>query len=500
MSSASDRLAALTNASFEDGGHRAAFVPALHDVSTVGNEVAVKAAEADADAAAADAARILAQSYRDATLVARDAAMAAIQGATVAQPVVPLIGVTSKHAGLTFARGSAAVLVEPPSGAVTAITEVASGVPRYDATYGLLLEPASQNVVTNPRNEGGTPGSPGSYPTGFGALGSQGGMTRTLAYNSLLGMTMLSVQLAGTASNSTPTVVEATVRNASPAATGLQNRVASAYLRIRAGAITNVATIRLRALALNSGGAAVGSQISGANQVSLLDGSLRRVVLPYQLANDGTIARVVIGVEITTTNGQTSDITLDIWGTQDEPDMLNPTSIMLPVVGTPGVSSSARDTLSGALSGLGLDTSGLTITGRCLMPNSAPTGADQQILQIDGGSDASAFGLRNPAGATSLLGSRANSGGQNTASLGTLVPGTEFKWGITINRLTGEARFCINGGSVLSVTGGPVSGLTTLRFGGRVSAHTLNGYLSNANGRPYFVNDNTGFAALVAAA
>ena len=56
MTAASDRLAALNDASFEAGAHRTNFIPALHDVATVGTEVAAdKAATLVAQAAAENA-------------------------------------------------------------------------------------------------------------------------------------------------------------------------------------------------------------------------------------------------------------------------------------------------------------------------------------------------------------------------------------------------------------------------------------------------------------
>lgn len=175
MSSATDRLAALTNASFENGGHRDAFVPALHDVATVGNDVAAQAVQVAADAAASAADR--AQTGEDRVAASSSASAA---GASVPATADRTLGRRLNDAAIwSMIRSTKTWDV----GADGRLTEVAVDNPcwAFDpstlAPLGMQFQPARQNLFTNPRLEGAVVGTPGTLPADMSIAASGAGVS-----------------------------------------------------------------------------------------------------------------------------------------------------------------------------------------------------------------------------------------------------------------------------------------------------------------------------------
>lgn len=100
-----------------------------------------------------------------------------------------------------------------------------------------------------------------------------------------------------------------------------------------------------------------------------------------------------------------------------------------------------------------------------MIPQAAPSGIPQLLVQVDDGGANNRFMLRNATGTSAVAVNRVAGGavaGDN--GVGTFVAGTIFAAGLTIDgagRIAGYA----GSGPVATRTGGPSSGLTTIRVG-----------------------------------
>ncbi len=130
------------------------------------------------------------------------------------------------------------------------------------------------------------------------------------------------------------------------------------------------------------------------------------------------------------------------------------------------VGPSINTILTVAEAGLGADGKG-TILFRGSLTTLA-TGTAQSLIQIDSGSGANRYLLSAAGGTTQSQLTRTTASAGSTANVGALVAATLFSIGIAIDG-AGGAIASLNGAAALSVTGGPTSGLTTLRIGAGVS-------------------------------
>jgi hypothetical protein len=169
-------------------------------------------------------------------------------------------------------------------------------------------------------------------------------------------------------------------------------------------------------------------------------------------------------------NGAAIDFTLRIAAPQLELAASTSTPI-LPPVGTPGASTRGADIVTATLASLGIGANGAcTILGVAMLPQNAPAGTDQVLVQIGDGSDANRFRLRNAAGGATILAGRVTGGvAVDAASLGSMTAGTPFRVGVSIDG-TGRIASCLDGGAVQVATGGPTSGLTTLWVGNNAAS------------------------------
>ena len=141
-----------------------------------------------------------------------------------------------------------------------------------------------------------------------------------------------------------------------------------------------------------------------------------------------------------------------------------------------------------------------TVLGTFMLPQfAAASGATQSIIQLDDGGASNRFMLRNPIPLSAVTVNRVAAGAvAGDASVGTPTAGVAFAAGLTIDG-SGRLAASVNGGSVGVRTGGPTSGLTTLRVGIDSSgASALFGDIGYLDILPYPVSDAQ-LQALVAA-
>jgi hypothetical protein len=145
---------------------------------------------------------------------------------------------------------------------------------------------------------------------------------------------------------------------------------------------------------------------------------------------------------------------------------------ILPPVGAPGASTRGADLITAPLSSRGIPASGAcTVLMTAMIPQNAPAGMSQMLMQIDSGGDGNRFGIRNAAGGANVVGFRSTASVLADSTAAVMTAGTPFRCGLSIDG-AGRAAFSFNGGAAVAVTGGPTSGLTTLRLGNAAAGVT----------------------------
>lgn len=381
-----------------------------------------------------------------------------------------IVGFGSLDGRMTVTRGQTAGVQSSALAADNTTREYfAANTVRFNGSRrGLRVEPQRTNAILNPRAEGLVAGSPGTLPTAWSQQAIQGGISRTLAAASVNGMTGVSWRLSGTASNTTPTNLEfAAARNSAPAASPSQRRVGSVFIRLAPGSsLTGVSNVSINILGMTAAGAAVAGNQSQLQIRSQIDTTLRRFVLPVAFTSDVTIARSILRVLVTVTNGSSADCTLEVYFPQDEPDAVNETSPILPPVGAPAAATRGADIVQGALSGFGIPATGRgRYFLRGLLPKVAPSSGVQMIAQIDDGSDSNRYLIRNEAGGPFLSLYRVTAGVASIAAVLGIVTANqpfELEWNLDGN---GNVSASLVGGIAVSLFGGPTSGLSRIMLG-----------------------------------
>lgn len=362
-------------------------------------------------------------------------------------PRIPLIRPGLISPRLSFARAQTGGVASTTLGSDDATwSEVAADVPRfYGSARRLRIEGAETNKNANPRGEGG---SGTSLPTGWSGITSALPIT-SVTQATINGVRGVTIRFAGTPST------------------------ASAAQLIRCGSIDSLAA---------------GSVVTNSVSIALLDGSLGNLsgfLLRCEAEAGGTslapsaaLERVVNTRAITSTSSSTVirwvyvdtvtpvDFTLFVGWPQREHNALFASTPIIPPSGTPGASTRGADLVSASLAGA---RRGLVLWSG-LWGQNAPAGVDQMALQIDDGTDANRFRVRNAAGgATVVAGRVAGSASADLTSLGSMTAGAMTSLGLAFDLDTGAYKAMLRGGAVQSGTGGPTSG-TALRIGNNVAA------------------------------
>jgi hypothetical protein len=155
-----------------------------------------------------------------------------------------------------------------------------------------------------------------------------------------------------------------------------------------------------------------------------------------------------------------------------------------------GAATRGADTVTASLSSLGIAANGAcTVLSSCILPQLAATsGADHRILHIDDGTGNNGYQIRNFSG-SNLNGQRVTGGVTTGGLIGNLTANVLFRVGMTIDG-AGRVAFSLNGATPLIVTGGPTTGLTSLRVGINFnSTFFLWGEIERFRVLPYSVSD-----------
>lgn len=228
-------------------------------------------------------------------------------------------------------------------------------VPRYGydpvtlTPLGLLVEAASSNGVRNPRAEGANVGA-NTMPT-YWSANATNGIARTVIGNGTEdGVPYIDIRFNGTPTSTLPNAsliafFESTTQIA--AAQG-QQWTNSVFMRVAAGDLTNVSALRLIVREDLVTGPGTGTSHTLTVTVPTT-GTLRsaRLTQPFAVTNANT-AFLVPQLVASYTAGLPIDFTLRIGAPQLEQQAVA-TSVMLPPVGSPGVSTREADIIPAVL-------------------------------------------------------------------------------------------------------------------------------------------------------
>ncbi|UPY35503.1 hypothetical protein [Sediminicoccus sp. KRV36] len=157
-----------------------------------------------------------------------------------------------------------------------------------------------------------------------------------------------------------------------------------------------------------------------------------------------------------------------------------------PIVTTGMAGTRLTDNLTFSLAALGIPASGAcTIWGEFMLPQPAPAGLGQWLLQTDDASDTFRWSMRNSAGSSLVV---ANANGVDAATF-SMTPGASFYAAIASDG-AGRIANTVSGGAVVSVSGAPTSGMTTLRIANTAAGgNSPYGYCRALRYLPYALPD-----------
>jgi hypothetical protein len=360
---------------------------------------------------------------------------------------------------LTRAQAGGAVSTARSADGV-AYAQFAADTPRFNGvSQRLVIEGQRTNSIRNPRGEGGS--TPSTLPTNWAVETAAGLTTEFLSSQVINGVDTVTLRISGTASGTSYSLLFESPTQIVAAA--LQAWAASLHARLDAAPVPPTSH-QLRIVPRTAAGAGIAGGIT--SQTLALTGTLARYThATSSIGSSVSTARVTADYRAALTSGVAYDWTVTLGWPQIEL-AASPASTVLSPVGTPGASTRGADLVTATLASLGIGANGAgTYLWSGQIPQAAPTGVNQMLLQIDDSSDANRYRIHNVAGGLTLVGGRTLATvGSDTASLGSMVAGTPFRAGMSIDG-AGRAAFSFNGGTALAVTGGPTSGLTTLRLG-----------------------------------
>lgn len=217
------------------------------------------------------------------------------------------------------------------------LTEAAAATVRWDYSTGtrtLLNEAAGTNHVANPRAAGGVAGTPGTTPTSWTISGATSGLTRSIVgLGTENGIPYIDVRWAGTASATVNANIQLVSASAVAAAVG-QTWTGSSYVKLAGGTLTGVVFARIAVF--DRGGSSEPSTVLVYTPTTA-DLAAQRKTVSRTLTVANT-AYVQILHQFQFLNGGVIDVTFRIGGPQLERASAA-TSLILPEVGTPAVTS-----------------------------------------------------------------------------------------------------------------------------------------------------------------
>lgn len=207
---------------------------------------------------------------------------------------------------------------------------------------GLLLEPGRTNHIRNSRAGGAVAGTPGTMPTNWAQFGTGGLNWNVVGAGTEAGFSYVDIRLSGTSTTGASPIIRAD-QLYSAAAVG-QLWTHSLFVRVVAGSLTGITSVRAYLTEWSAGPAFLGQQYAAIDVSAASMGASRRSFSAALVS--ASISLVGSQIDVLPEIGVSVDCTLRIAAPQLELGTFATSPILNPV-GTPAVTSRAAD--SGAL-------------------------------------------------------------------------------------------------------------------------------------------------------
>lgn len=339
--------------------------------------------------------------------------------------------------------------------------EIVTGAPRFDhdaQALGLMVGASRITTIPNPRAEGGTPGTPGTMPTGWGWTNVPTGMsTEFVGQVTVNGLPGGRFRLFGT--NTTGATQQVTLGPAFP--TGIAGVPYAAEFRARLADGTMAGITRQRRRLRSNGG----SPLDLAPDLSPgIDGTLRTYFLTIT-GNTGT-ANVWDAVLFDVAAGVAVNATFDFvaWNLQQGGNF--PTSPILPAVGSPAAATRGAEqlvfNLADFVASTGATTGTLVMAGRTAAGVGA---AAQAAVTMDDGTASNQVVLTREVGRAMRAQVTVGGASQATAtSVATVADQTDLVAAIAWS--AGDLAISLNGAAPVTAAPGSVPTLSRLVLAG----------------------------------
>lgn len=317
----------------------------------------------------------------------------------------------------------------------------------------LLIEPERTNLMANPNAISaavGVVGSGGAFATGWGVAGGVPAWltVEVVAIGTVYGLPTLTLRFSTASAGATSFqfVVGATITTVSG-----QPYTGSVRARHAAGVLPPSITIATVSEA-------------GSTPITITSAPTR---FSHTTTVTGTTGRRPVLTFGGMTLAQPYDWTVELAAPQAELGSYR-SSPIYPAAGASGSMTRGRDDVSLLLATIYATNQRIDLLGEILLPNQA-VGTPQTIFQVDDGSDANRYVVRNVAGSNDIELLRVLASAASTpVVVGAMTPGTPFQLQMIVYG-SGRAKARMATAGVWSppvfALGGPTTGLTTVRLG-----------------------------------
>lgn len=310
--------------------------------------------------------------------------------------------------------------------------------PRFVGTdRALLFGPGGTNLVNNPTGQGATLGTPGALPPGW----------------SITGMTLISVGPQGVFNGVPWTEYEfdqpltgGRIQFAAPSLTDTLAYIGQLFVGYPVPPV-GITASRMR----------LTNTVTNLVDVTPpTDGTLGRVSASWVANATGA---AVHQLQFASSGAATFRIRIG-WN-----DFKQQAFLTNPILASSGPAAIGLDRLSEALAGLNIGPGGVCTIWQDVefLSPVAPSGGNEVLFYLDDNSNSNRFGLDRQTGSGALLLRRSLASSNVTASCGTPTVGVRTGVAMTI-RGDGTARAVLHGNAGVEVSGGPTSGLLSVRW------------------------------------
>lgn len=392
--------------------------------------------------------------------------------ATFPKPTIDLqfAGATSLDNRITFTRASTATFFN----SVGVLTSAAINEARFDynpstlAPQGLLIEEARTNGIRNNTMVGAVAGTPGTVPTNWASTNI--GLTREIVGTGTEnGVNYIDIKFSGTTTGQFGNIVFEP--NNGVAASASQSWTGSAYIKVLAGATTNLSSVGMVLYYFNSTPAFLSATTAAASVTSTLTRFTVTATTPASTA----FVQPAFYFTTTAPSGQAIDITLRIGLPQLEQGAF--ATSVIPTTTTALTRSADVASMTGTNFSSWYNASEGTFVAQYLPSAVAASTVPQSVIHVSDGTVTEQLQLYKRANVDVSTRYRVDVGGVNSAflNLGTFTA-TQTKAAITykVNDFVGIK----SGGSLVTDTAGGVPAPNKMDIGTELTGlASINGYI-----------------------